>query len=316
MNPIMSPSSQPSSAPFYALPSPSPVPSSPPPYLSRAYSASTSTIELPESTIHPPHAPPSLSSHARFAFSLHHRSPSHHPATLTVDDTSGGLQVTTQPPPPSLTPPPPPPPPPPFSQQPNPFTTTNFLSILFLHLLNPLLVLGRSRPLTLDDLWQAVPADRTEVVHARLEVEWEREVKDAVVRRRQSPSSAAAPSLFRALRRGFGWRMYVMLALEIAYYCFYGTIPFTMRALVTYIYAADSECSYFSLDCSWVYSFGLGLAVLCSSICINHKVNTHHTHNTHLSPLRHLCPLTRMSLSVLLCSSTTPTASARRCAPR
>ena len=208
-----------------------------------------------------------LSVRARRALSLH--TPPQ-PPTLTEDPT-GGLQVTSDapsPPPPITTTPPSAP----LSQQPNPFTTSNYLSILFLHLLTPLLTLGRKRPLTLDDLWQAVPADRTEVVHARLEEEWEAEVRQAKLRQRLHPASTARPpSLFRALRRSFGWRMYLMFALEVLYYLFYGTIPFTMRALVTYIYAPGEACSYYSVSCSWVYSLGLGLAVLCSSIAINHK---------------------------------------------
>ena len=246
-------------------PHPSP-PSSHPPVAhspsTRAYSPSASTIELPDVPGHSSRARISLSVRARRAFSLTH-SPAQ-PPTLTVDPT-GGLHVTTDAPPLPRTAPLP------FSQQPNPFTTVNYLSILFLHLLTPLLALGRRRPLTLDDLWQAVPADRTEVVHARLEEEWETEVRQAKLQRRSSAASTARPSLFRALRRGFGWRMYLMLGLEVGYYCVYGTIPFTMRALVTYIYAPSEECSYFSVSCSWVYSAALGLAVLCSSIAINHK---------------------------------------------
>ena len=240
----------------------------------RPHSPSTSINEVPTSPSRSKPKRASLSARAFRAFSLQRggdHPPKMPPPTVVVDLT-GGVQISGRKEAPAGSAPPPVPTSVPLCEQPSPFTTSSYFSILFLHLMNPLLVLGRKRPLTLQDIWESTPSDRTEVVHRQLEAEWEAEVQAARVR--QSTARGAkvqGPSLFRALRRAFGWRMYVMLMLEVLYYCFYATIPFSMRALVAYIYNPTAQCSYLGVDCSWVYSTSLGAAVFLASVCINHK---------------------------------------------
>ena len=88
---------------------------------------------------------------------------------------------------------------------PNPMLSANFLSKMLFCWLDPLLRLGRQRPLELADIHCVLPDDGSYRLGAVLEKEWQKEVKE-----KEDSGGRTKPSLGRVLIRVFGFR-YLML---------------------------------------------------------------------------------------------------------
>jgi len=97
-------------------------------------------------------------------------------------------------------------------QDPNPRIEANILSKTFFWWLHPLLRLGYSKDLDINDLYQTSPENSSEILCDTLQREWNKELDQAS---RMEKGSKAKPSLFKAIWASFGWE-----------FMFYGVFTF------------------------------------------------------------------------------------------
>jgi len=165
-----------------------------------------------------------------------------------------------------------------FLYEPNPLDTSNNLSFMFLHCLNPLFSLGTKMPLSMEDIWPPRNADRTQKVSQIFENEWKNEQFFAKIKENKygKGHKNAQPSLVTALLKGFGRRLVYSGLCEISYYCFATTVPFLIKALYNYIQQINEDPKFANLSIGWWCCIGLAGAIFCQSISVNSKfLNTY-----------------------------------------
>lgn len=109
----------------------------------------------------------------------------------------------------------------------------NFISRILYTWIFPLYKLGYSRPLEFTDLYRCAEKDEVSRVTKKLQVQWDRELK------------RKKPSLYRALKRAFGWSIFMHNSIiVITDIIIRLSQPFMLRVIIKYLeQSAEDESS-------------------------------------------------------------------------
>ena len=139
---------------------------------------------------------------------------------------------------------------------PNPMLSANFLSKMLFCWLDPLLRLGRQRPLELADIHCVLPDDGSYRLGAVLEKEWQKEVKE-----KEDSGGRTKPSLGRVLIRVFGFRYLMLGFLLLIEEAVRVPQPVFLWGLISY-FTAHSQVTQTE---AYLYALGVSLSAVVAA---------------------------------------------------
>ncbi|KAL7748549.1 hypothetical protein RI367_005960 [Sorochytrium milnesiophthora] len=141
----------------------------------------------------------------------------------------------------------------------SPEETANIFSIITFWWLNPLMRLGRQKPLSMEDLWALARNDQADAISHRFQVFWEQELKKT------------RPSLLRACVRGFGGPFIAAAIFKFAQDVCAFIQPQLLRKLLAFIKAygsSDVEGGDEAMT-GYLISAAMLLTAIAQSLCLH-----------------------------------------------